>query len=336
MAFLRRSKKWDSPTLIDQFLLSPLTYLFAIIHHILTRLRGAPFTPPTNKPPVRVVCISDTHGHTPQIPDGDLLIHAGDLTNSGRKDDIQKAVDWLNTMPHRHIVCIAGNHDNYLDPSSPERMSERRGSTTKGQWSGKGIKWGRIIYLHNTSTLLRFKGGRQLEVYGAPGIPYIGEGHAFQYEEGHEPWTHHPVPPNADILVTHTPPAGHLDIGLGCPSLLREIWHVKPRLHVFGHVHSGHGRETVFWDSAQRAIEALKTSDAAYEQDDKVRVGFFRDLKPARLVEAWRVWWGGLRGLMWRYLMQGPRGMYGGTLVNAALTYQSTSRIGNQAQVVYL
>lgn len=175
---IRRRSKWDPPTLFDQLLISPLTFIITFIHHILTRLRGAPFIAPNNKPHIRVVCISDSHGHYPTVPSGDLLIHAGDMTNSGRKEDIQKTVDWLNTMPHRHIVVVAGNHDNYLDPSSDERMRERRGSTTKGNWSGKRIKWGKVTYLHHTSVYLRFKGGRQLEIYGAPGIPYIGEDHA--------------------------------------------------------------------------------------------------------------------------------------------------------------
>jgi predicted MPP superfamily phosphohydrolase len=173
VSIANRKNKWDPPSIIESLLESPLTFLVSIIHHLLLYLRGAPYKVPTHKPPIKVVCISDTHGHSPSIPPGDLLIHAGDLTNSGRREDIQQAVNWLSAQPHRYKICIAGNHDNFLDPHSEreqdvaERKAKRR------------IDWKDVVYLNNTMTLLKFKGGRTLEVYGAPDIPYISEkGHA--------------------------------------------------------------------------------------------------------------------------------------------------------------
>jgi Icc-related predicted phosphoesterase len=49
------------------------------------------------------------------------------------------------------------------------------------------------------------------------------------------------IPPDTDILVTHGPPLGVLDYGRGCAALRRAVIRVQPKLHVFGHVHSGYG-----------------------------------------------------------------------------------------------
>src|SRR5271154_7136036 len=60
---------------------------------------------------VRVVMISDTHERTCEVPDGDILVHAGDLTMTGKMQKITDAGDWLRSLPHRHKIVIAGNHD---------------------------------------------------------------------------------------------------------------------------------------------------------------------------------------------------------------------------------
>ena len=60
---------------------------------------------------VKIVCISDTHNTQPEVPPGDILIHAGDLSQSGSIEEIQAQLDWLKAQPHEHKVFIAGNHD---------------------------------------------------------------------------------------------------------------------------------------------------------------------------------------------------------------------------------
>src|SRR5215510_8900029 len=62
---------------------------------------------------LRIVCISDTHGEheSLSIPDGDLLIHAGDFSLSEGIENIRCFDRWLGTLPHRHKIVIAGNHD---------------------------------------------------------------------------------------------------------------------------------------------------------------------------------------------------------------------------------
>ena len=60
------------------------------------------------KDSLTIVCISDTHTLEPDLPDGDLLLHAGDLTNAGSFDEMQGQLDWLNRQSHKYKVVIAG------------------------------------------------------------------------------------------------------------------------------------------------------------------------------------------------------------------------------------
>jgi Calcineurin-like phosphoesterase len=162
---LRRATIFDPPTLLDKFLLSPLRALIQHVYAILLILRGAPFKPPQNKPSIRIVCISDTHTHTPQVPNGDVLIHAGDLTNAGTIKDIQAQFDWINSLPHKHKIVIAGNHDSYFDPNSRMSVDKK---------SGAKLNYHDIHYLQNQSLRLKFEGNRTLNFFGSPDIPRCG------------------------------------------------------------------------------------------------------------------------------------------------------------------
>jgi predicted MPP superfamily phosphohydrolase len=161
----RRSSIFDPPTALDLFLLSPLRAIIQSIYLFLLALRGAPFKPPRSKPKIRVVCLSDTHTNTPAVPPGDLLIHAGDLTNRGTVKDIQAQLDWLNSLPHKHKIIIAGNHDSYFDPKSRKEVDKT---------SGIKLELYDMHYLQNQSVSLRFKDSRTLNIYGAADIPQCG------------------------------------------------------------------------------------------------------------------------------------------------------------------
>src|ERR1700678_3171226 len=61
---------------------------------------------------MRIVCFSDTHlKHSFEVPEGDLLLHTGDGTGHGELKEVRRWGEWLDTLPHRHRVVIAGNHD---------------------------------------------------------------------------------------------------------------------------------------------------------------------------------------------------------------------------------
>lgn len=197
---LRRKNDWEPPTLLDSLLISPLHLLVTIIYSILLFLRGRPFRPPRDKPAIRVVCLSDTHDQiNVRVPPGDLLIHAGDLTNAGTADDIQAQLDWLASFPHQHKILVCGNHDSFFDLSA--RRPEDRGKTL----DFKGIR-----YLVHDAVTLEFKGGRRLKIYGSPDIPACGGPEmAFQYDRASPPWAN-TVPIDTDILITHAPPVCRL------------------------------------------------------------------------------------------------------------------------------
>jgi 3',5'-cyclic AMP phosphodiesterase CpdA len=62
---------------------------------------------------MKIIAISNTHGlhRSLTIPDGDILIHAGDLTHHGSLEDVQEFNEFLSTLPHPHKIVIADNHD---------------------------------------------------------------------------------------------------------------------------------------------------------------------------------------------------------------------------------
>lgn len=207
--------------------------------------------PPIPAQTIVVACISDTHNSQPNVPEGDILLHAGDLTQSGSQSEIQATVDWLNTLPHEHKVVIAGNHDLLLDP---EFKNPKGTDCTKS----RGTEWGSVIYLKDSSVILPCSGGRKLKIYGSPQSPRNGNW-AFQFPRTYDVWRD-AIPPDTDILITHGPPKGHLDLSsFGCGFLLAEIWRLKsrPRLHVFGHVHEGYGQEWAMFDGLQRAYDDI-------------------------------------------------------------------------------
>jgi predicted phosphohydrolase len=71
---------------------------------------------------LRLVLLSDTHQlhREVEIPDGDILIHAGDFTMfSQSMNAITDFNTWLGELPHRHKILTFGNHEFFaeVDPS---------------------------------------------------------------------------------------------------------------------------------------------------------------------------------------------------------------------------
>ncbi|KAJ4423382.1 hypothetical protein N0V82_001986 [Gnomoniopsis sp. IMI 355080] len=298
---------WQTrPSPWQQFRRDPSTFLIRWLYKHKPPIKPRDLPHLTSPSPISLVCISDTHCSQPNVPDGDVLLHAGDLTNQGTFAEIQAQLDWLNTLPHRYKVAIAGNHDSLLDPEyvrrRPDRICEGKGTARAD------LNWGSVIYLNNSSIQLHFSGAdgrpdRKLKIFGSPWTEQFGTW-AFQYPPIRDVWSH-TVPDDTDVLLVHGPPKGHLDLeGKGCPKLLREIRRVQPRLVVFGHIHAGHGRENVFWDSG---------TQGAYD------MAMMGDARWGAVVAA--IWW-----TVWEWVILMPwwglfkrRNVAVGTLVNAAM-----------------
>ncbi|KAI0483161.1 calcineurin-like phosphoesterase [Xylariaceae sp. FL0804] len=320
---LRRRIKWERPTLLDWLLDSPLQ---ALVHHIfllilwlrggLGGLGGGAVRPPRGRPPVRIVCLSDTHESVVgRVPDGDLLVHCGDLTNDGTAASIQKQVDWLASLPHQHKVLVCGNHDSWfdLDARAEEDALGRRSVDMKS-----------VHYLERRSVTLTFKGGRRLNIYGAPDLPRCGgPENAFQYSPEQDPWKG-TIPGDADVLVTHTPPLHHLDLSLGCPSLLAEVWRKKPKVHIFGHVHWGRGVQSVYWDDCQKAYERLMS---------RRKRGPILDMIPSPAwSDAFKVLYHGAKGILWQYFWLGGTSN-GSVMINAAMQHGTSGKLTDKPPI---
>jgi hypothetical protein len=146
----------------------------------------------TNAATVKIVCISDTHAqhHLTEVPDGDILVHTGDITRHGSLDDVASFDEWLGRLPHRHKVVICGNHDFCFQ----HQPAEARARLTNA------------IYLEDSGCEIE-----GLTFYGSPWQPWFG-GWAFNLPRGEAlaaMWALIPV--GIDVLMTHGPPEGILD-----------------------------------------------------------------------------------------------------------------------------
>jgi Icc-related predicted phosphoesterase len=199
----------------------------------------------------RIVCVSDTHARhrLTAVPGGDVLVHAGDLTRRGKLEDVEEFDRWLGTLPHPVKVVICGNHDFCFQDRPAEARALVRNAT----------------YLEDSGCEA---GG--LTFWGSPWQPWFG-GWAFNLPRGEElarVWAK--IPDRVDVLLTHGPPEGILDRtnhgeNAGCADLLRRVYEVRPRLHVFGHIHEAAGRldadGTVFVNASSPAGQGAVVVD---------------------------------------------------------------------------
>lgn len=184
---------------------------------------------------VKLVCISDTHGMHRQVklPAGDVLVHSGDMSGRGLWHTFVDFAEWLSEQPHQHKVFVLGNHDGYSH--------------------GECKKW--IADKHPASNIhLLFEESVEIEglkFWGAPWTPEFFDW-SFMRPRGRPlAKTWEAIPEDVDVLITHGPPYGHGDVAppylsaepriVGCFELLKRVMEVKPRVHIFGHIHEGYG-----------------------------------------------------------------------------------------------
>jgi Icc-related predicted phosphoesterase len=176
---------------------------------------------------LRLVLLSDTHQlerEIIQVPDGDILIHAGDFSFFSKS--LKAILDfnhWLGELPHRCVV-VPGNHEFFLE-SDPSRRSLLSNATVL---INEGIEI------------------QALRIWGSPVTPLYGGAFGLSSAEDRRR-LYAQIPEDTDVLVTHGPPYGILDSGpdsgmhSGCRELFDAVMRVRPKLHVFGHVHGAYG-----------------------------------------------------------------------------------------------
>jgi Icc-related predicted phosphoesterase len=184
----------------------------------------------------KIVCIADVHNFRPELPKGDILVVGGDLTDMGTMDQTFMALDWIAEQPHEVKIITPGNHDFFFQTNT---------ATSRKQCEELGIVLLMDEEYHTHG----------LHFWGAPWQPWF-HNWAFNLERGPdiaEKWDL--IPMDTDVLITHGPALGHLDDNpmgwaVGCEDLMRTVGQVKPRLHVFGHIHHSYGvqhtRDTLF------------------------------------------------------------------------------------------
>lgn len=179
---------------------------------------------------MNIVCISDTHGKHPdlELPEGDILLHAGDVSNRGAPHEIRAFVKWFASQPHKHKVFIAGNHDFFFERASAMERIEMLDAD--------------VTYLNDAHTTIE-----GIKIWGSPVQPRFFNW-AFNRDRGADIARHWArIPNDTDILLVHGPPYGILDRTsknqqVGCADLYKAIERVQPRLCVFGHIHESHGQ----------------------------------------------------------------------------------------------
>ncbi|MCK9279313.1 MAG: metallophosphatase domain-containing protein [Melioribacteraceae bacterium] len=193
----------------------------------------------------KITFISDTHGiHKDiesQLDGGFMIIHAGDVTSMGHTKEIRGFLKWFGSLPYQYKVFIAGNHDFGLQNYPLEHFNIPSG----------------VFYLQDS--MIEIDG---LKIYGSPYCPTFGRW-AFMKNRGKEiaeVWSK--IPEGIDILVTHGPPMDILDMNLyevncGCKDLLARVETIKPKIHVFGHIHENHGS----MHSSSRGITFINASN---------------------------------------------------------------------------
>ena len=190
---------------------------------------------------MKLTIISDTHNKhkhiTGDLPGGDVLICAGDISSMGYEHEIREFASWYNKLDnYDHKVFIAGNHDWGFE-NNVEKVKEIVGL------------YDTITYLQDQLHTIQDENGTEVKIWGSPWQPEFYNW-AFNLprngEELKAVWDM--IPEDVDILITHGPAWGILDDvegrrgqHLGCELLVERIKQIKPKIHICGHIHTGYG-----------------------------------------------------------------------------------------------
>lgn len=164
------------------------------------------------------------------MPDGNVFVVTGDFTYHGTLPEIVRFAKWLDTMPYEHKIVIAGNHDWLFQ---------------KGQFMAIDLlkeNCPDAIYLEDSGCVVD-----GIRFWGSPWQPWFFDW-AFNLPRDSEAiqrkWDL--IPKETDVLLTHTPPYGIMDITregkhVGCERLTQSLQRIQPKAHIFGHIHESYG-----------------------------------------------------------------------------------------------
>lgn len=178
---------------------------------------------------MKFVTIADTHGKHSSliIPSGDILIHAGDISMKGEKDEVADFLKWFDNQDFEHKILIAGNHDFFFERESDEHIQELLPKN--------------VVYLKDSLTTIN-----GLKIWGSPITPWFFNW-AFNRHRGDQIKRHWDlIPTDTDILITHGPIFRILDTNsedqhVGCKDLYNKVQEIKPKVHICGHIHESYG-----------------------------------------------------------------------------------------------
>lgn len=180
---------------------------------------------------MKIVCISDTHTVSlkQKLPKGDMIIHAGDFCNTGSVDDVMDFNEWFSRLPYRYKICVAGNHDILFEENII---------------LAGGLLASNIIYLQDTGVIIE-----GIKFWGSPWQhPFCNW--AFNRPGNILKEKFEQIPNDTNVLITHAPPFGILDKlpgydHIGEKELRDVVFKVRPKYHIFGHIHSAAGIDKI-------------------------------------------------------------------------------------------
>ena len=165
--------------------------------------------------------------------EADMIIHSGDVSMRGTEFEVDNFLKWYSSLPYKYKILISGNHDFLFEIQRPIAQELIK-------------RYPNIIYLESSEVIIE-----GIKIYGEPRQPWF-HSWAFNVQRGDaikKYWD--AIPDDTDILVTHGPPKGILDMTMagdqvGCEDLLYRIWELKNlKLCQFGHIHEHAGYEFI-------------------------------------------------------------------------------------------
>ena len=172
---------------------------------------------------MKILHISDTHGKhqiLKDLPNADVIVHTGDITEEGTEEEVKDFIEWFGNLPYKHKIFSAGNHDDCLYGANIEGLPDNVHYLCNDGITIDGIKfYGVPMFLHDDLD------GNMSELFGR-------------------------IPDDTDVLLTHQPPLGILDeqdgINYGDYTLFKRVMDVRPKCHLFGHLHHTEKTQEVF------------------------------------------------------------------------------------------